>query len=84
MFGDSLAQQFDPNFFQQFQQVTVENLRVTNQTADTVELVGQNTYYYADGSRQLEERTYTVQLVESEPRIVGSTFVQVIKPRSSD
>jgi serine/threonine protein kinase len=83
MFAGNLAQQFDPNFFQQFQQVTVENLRVTNQTADTVEMVGQNTYIYADGSTQREERTFTVQMVDGQPRIVGSSFVSVLQPRSN-
>jgi hypothetical protein len=72
LFGESLAQQFDPDFFEQFEQVTVDNLRVTNQTSDTVELTGRNTYYYPDGSRQQEERTFRVQMVEGQPRIVGS------------
>lgn len=82
MFGGSLAQQFNPNFFKQFQQVTVENLRVTNQTPDTVELVGQNTYVYPDGRTQREERTYTVQMLNGEPRIVASSFVRVLKSRN--
>lgn len=81
LFGGSLAQQFDPNFFKQFQQVTVENLRVTNQTADTVELVGQNTYVYSDGSTQREERTFSVQMQDGQPRIVGSSFVRVTQSR---
>lgn len=81
--GGSLAQQFDPDFFQQFQQVTVDNLQITNQTEDTVELLGQNTYLYRDGSRQREERTFTVQLIEGQPRIVDSDFVRVIETRGN-
>ncbi|MEO0378552.1 MAG: serine/threonine protein kinase, partial [Cyanobacteria bacterium P01_A01_bin.17] len=77
----ALAQQFDPGFFEQFQQVTVENVRVTAQTAGTVELLGQNTYVYGDGSTQQEERTYTVQLIDGEPRLVASNFVRVTKSR---
>ncbi|MEM9908783.1 MAG: serine/threonine protein kinase, partial [Cyanobacteria bacterium P01_D01_bin.44] len=77
-----LVQQFSPDFFQQFQQVTVENVRVTAQTAETIELLGQNTYVYDDGSTQQEERTYTVQLINGEPRMVASDFVRVIKSRS--
>ncbi|MEO1403276.1 MAG: serine/threonine-protein kinase, partial [Cyanobacteria bacterium J06635_1] len=77
-----LAQQFSPDFFQQFQQVTVENVRVTAQTAETIELLGQNTYVYDDGSTQQEERTYTVQLINGAPRMVASDFVRVIKSRS--
>ena len=76
-----LAQQFDPNFFQQFQQVSVNNLQVTTQTANTLELLGQNTYVYSDGSTQQEERTFTVQLINGQPRIVASAFVRVIQAR---
>ena len=84
LFGESLAQQFDPGFFEQFEQVTVDNLQVTHQSDDSVELVGRNTYYYPDGSRQQEERTFRVQMVEGQPRIVGSDFVQVLQPRSGE
>ncbi|MEM1253922.1 MAG: protein kinase [Cyanobacteria bacterium P01_H01_bin.21] len=78
----ALAREFDPGFFQQFQQVSIENLQLQNQTSDTIDFVGQNTYRYSDGSTQQEERTFTVQLVDGEARIVGSTFVRVIKSRS--
>jgi len=77
----SLAQQFDPGFFQQFQRVTVENLRITSQTADTIEFLGQNTYLYPDGSSQQEDRTFTVQLIDGQPRIIASDFVRVTKAR---
>ena len=77
----ALARQFDPGFFQQFQQVSIENLQLQNQTSDTIDFVGQNTYMYGDGSTQQEERTLTVQLVNGEPRIVDSTFVRVTKSR---
>lgn len=78
----SLARAFQPSFFQGFQQVSVENLQITNQTSETIELVGQNTYVYGDGSFQTEERTFTVELVDGQPRIVDSGFVRVIKARS--
>lgn len=81
LFGEALAQQFDPNFFQQFQQVTVQNLQVTTQTAETIELLGQTTYVYEDGSTQEEERTYIIQQVDGQPRIVSSAFVRVVKSR---
>ncbi|MGG6240501.1 protein kinase domain-containing protein [Nodosilinea sp. AN01ver1] len=80
-FGGSLAQQFDPGFFAQFDRVSVENLRVTGQTADTVELVGENTYVYPDGSTQREERSFTVQMQDGQPRIVGSSFRGVLQSR---
>ena len=77
----NLAQQFSPDFFQQFQQVSVENLQITAQTENTIELAGQNTYVYEDGSIQQEERTFTVQLVNGQPRIVDSEFLRVTKFR---
>ena len=78
-FGDALAAQFDPGFFAQFDQVSVENLRVTGQTADAIELLGENTYVYTDGSTQREERTFTVQLRDGQPRIVASSFKGVLQ-----
>lgn len=78
----ALARQFDPGFFQQFQQVSIENLQLQNQTSNTIDFVGQNTYRYSDGSTQQEERTFTVQLIDGEARIVDSTFVRVTKSRS--
>ncbi|MEO1407009.1 MAG: serine/threonine-protein kinase [Pseudomonadota bacterium] len=80
-FGDELAQQFRPAFFEKFQQVTVENLRVTNETTETVDLIGENVYLYPDGSTQREERTYTLQLIDGQPRIVESAFVRITKRR---
>ncbi|WP_317034524.1 protein kinase domain-containing protein [Nodosilinea sp. E11] len=80
-FGGSLAQQFDPGFFAQFDRVSVENLRVTGQTADTVEFVGENTYVYPDGSTQREQRSFTVQMQDGQPRIVGSSFRGVLQAR---
>ncbi|WP_017299955.1 serine/threonine-protein kinase [Nodosilinea nodulosa] len=80
-FSGPLAQQFDPGFFAQFDHVSVENLRVTGQTADAVQLVGENTYVYPDGSTQREERTFTVEMSDGQPRITASSFRGVLKAR---
>ncbi|NEZ66731.1 serine/threonine protein kinase [Leptolyngbyaceae cyanobacterium CCMR0082] len=77
----SVAQNFNPEFFQQFQQVSVENLRIKNQTSEGIEFEGQNTYVYSDGAIQREARTFTVQLIDGQPRIVDSSFVRVIQAR---
>lgn len=77
----TVAQQFNPDFFRQFQRVSVENLQVQTQTPESIEFLGQNTYTYNDGSIQTEERTFTVQLVDGQPRIVDSAFVRVMKHR---
>ncbi|MBD1915612.1 MULTISPECIES: serine/threonine-protein kinase [Cyanophyceae] len=80
-FSGSLAQQFDPGFFAQFDRVSVENLRVTGQTADSINFVGENTYVYPDGSTQREQRSFTVQMIDGQPRIVGSSFGGVLESR---
>ena len=46
LFSPELAERFEPEFFQKFEQVTVENLQVTYQTDEVIDLVGQNTYVY--------------------------------------
>jgi len=83
LIGGSLADQLDPNstFFEQFDRVSVERLTVTNQTDSTTDLTGYNTYYYPDGTTQEEERTFTVEMLGNDPRIVASQFVRVSQPR---
>ena len=82
LLSEELAQQLEPNFFYQFQDVSVENLRIKNRTADTIDLVVQNTYVYLDGSFQQEERNYTVKMIGNQPTIVDTSFVEVLKDRS--
>ena len=53
----------------------------TAQTPKSIEFLGQNTYVYSDGSMQKEERTFQVQLVDGQPRIVDSAFVRVTQSR---
>lgn len=79
--GGALAQQFDPGFFEQFDQVSVENLQIIEQTPERIEFLGQNTYVYSDGSIQIEERTFTVRPVDGQPRIVESEFRGVTQSR---
>lgn len=83
LFGGKLAQQFEPSFYRQFQRMTVENLRVIDESAEHVNLIGQNTYVYPDESIQQEERTYRVQMIDSHPYITESSFIQVIKARNN-
>ena len=82
LMSDRLAQQLEPNFFDQFQNVSVEDFRVIEQSSEAVDLVVQNTYVYPDGSYQQEERSYTVQEIDSQPTIVDTSFVEVLKDRS--
>jgi eukaryotic-like serine/threonine-protein kinase len=82
LFGGKLAQQFEPSFYQQFQQVTVKKLKIINQSAGNISLIGQNTYFYPNGSTQQEERTYVVEMINGQPYIIDSSFIRVIKARS--
>ncbi|MCX8077095.1 MAG: serine/threonine protein kinase [Geminocystis sp.] len=71
----------DPGFFQRFSRVTVENLRVVYEGSDTITLLGTNTYYYPDGTKQIEERDFTMKIIDGVPKIVNSRFRRVLEPR---
>jgi serine/threonine protein kinase, bacterial len=79
--GDRLKANFDPQFFRQFSQISVENLQVLSQTGDRIELQGENLYRYADGTSQREARTFEIILVEGQPQIADSKFLRVIQAR---
>lgn len=81
MLAGRQASSFSPDFFEKFTEVSVDGLRVTGQGENSVELLGRNIYVYRDGSTQHEERTFTVELVDGQPRIVESQFVRVTKSR---
>ena len=72
----------DPNFFNQFTQVTVTELQVTGENEQSFTLVGTNTYYYPDGTTQTERRDYTLQPIDNKLKITASNFIRVIKVRS--
>ena len=82
LFEGSLAEQFEPGFYQQFRQVTVDGYRVMHRSAQSIDLAIKNTYVYLDGSTQQEERTYKVQVINSRPYITHSAFIRVIKARN--
>ncbi|OKH20414.1 hypothetical protein NIES593_18735 [Hydrococcus rivularis NIES-593] len=82
-YGPPLAAQFDPNFFTQFERVTVENLQVISKTDSLINLIGENTYFYPDGSTQREQRTYTVRNLNGKLKITNSKFVKVTKLRQN-
>jgi eukaryotic-like serine/threonine-protein kinase len=82
LLSSKLAQQFEPDFYGQFLQVTVDRFRVIHQSAQNVRLAVENTYVYLDQSTQQEERTYTVQMINGHPYITDSAFTRIIKARS--
>ncbi|ABB57141.1 serine/threonine-protein kinase [Synechococcus elongatus] len=80
-FAGDLAAQFDPQFFEQFREVTVENLSITRQSIDRIELIGENRYIWPDGSQQREQRSFTIAPDSDGLKLVESQFLAVLEPR---
>jgi len=82
LFSADVADQFDPSFFSQFQQVSVSDLRETARSGSTVTLTGVVTFVYPDNTTQSESRTFTVDTATQPALITGSSFGAVLRPRS--
>ena len=82
LFGGAAADQFDPSFFEQFERVSVADLRETSRTGSTVTLQGVVTFLYPDGSSQSESRSFSVDTGATPAVITASAFGQVLKPRN--
>jgi serine/threonine-protein kinase len=81
LFGSAAADQFDPEFFRQFERVTVQDLRSTTQVGSSVNLEGTVSFLWPDGSIQSESRSFSVDTASDPPRITASEFGRVLKPR---
>ena len=81
LFSPAAADQFDPTFFSQFQQVSVSDLRETGRSGATVTLSGVVTFVYPDNTTQSESRTFTVDTSSQPALITGSSFGAVLKAR---
>lgn len=81
LFGPGAADQFEPAFFDQFERVSVQDLRLTSRTGSNVNLEGVVSFIYPDGTIQTETRTFTLDGSSDTPRITASEFGRVIKPR---
>lgn len=80
-YNPQLSYQFNSNFFSQFERVTVEDLRITSKTENSINFVGQNTYSWQDGSTQKELRSYQVKMLAGELKVTDSQFIKVTKFR---
>ena len=81
LYGSGAADQFTPGFFNQFERVTTQDLRITSQTGSTVNLEGAVTFVWPDGSLQSETRSFSV-VTSTEPALItASEFGRVITPR---
>jgi serine/threonine-protein kinase len=78
-YSAEIWRKFDPDFFAQFELVTVDNLQVISKTPKQIDFIGENTYFYYDGSIQREKRSYTVGKINGQPKITASEFIKVIK-----
>lgn len=81
LYGSAAADQFTPEFFRQFERVTVQDLRSTSQVGSTVNLEGVVTFVWPDGTLQSETRSFSVDTASSPARITGSEFGQVLSAR---
>jgi len=71
----------DLSFFDQFSQVTVENLQIVSQDEKSITLTGENTYTYLDGTTQKEQRDYTIERIDDSLKIANSQFLKIIEER---
>ena len=81
LFSPAAADQFDPTFFSQFQQVSVSDLRETGRSGSSVTVSGVVTFVYPDGSSQSESRSFVVDTATQPALITASGFNQVLKAR---
>jgi hypothetical protein len=81
-FSPEAADQFDPAFFRQFTRVEVGELQPIGRSATTLTLQGVVRFVYPDGSSQSESRRFTLSSLEDPPRVIGSAFGAVLRPRS--
>lgn len=80
-FGPVAADQFEPSFFNQFERVTVADLRQTSSTGSMINLEGVVSFVYRNGDVQTETRTFTVDTRTAPALITSSEFGRVLQPR---
>jgi hypothetical protein len=66
----ALASQFNGEFYQQFQRVTLTSLRIEAQTASEVTFSGEMLYTWPDGRQRQEQRTLVVAEVDGQIKII--------------
>lgn len=68
------------SFFDQFDRITVQDIKTTGITSSTVNLEGVVVFVWPDGSLQKESRSFTVKTVPK-ALITGSEFGKIIQSR---
>lgn len=72
------ADQFQPGSLEAYEQVAIQDLRVSSQSGSTVELEGVVSLVQADGSRHLETRSFRVDVAADPAIITASAFGRVL------
>ena len=78
-FSAAAADQFDPGYVEQYQQIAIQELRVTGQSGSTIQLEGVVSLVQSDGSRQLETRSFSVDVATEPPQVTASAFERVLR-----
>lgn len=73
--------QFDPAFFGQFAGVTLSDLRETGRQGPVLSFSGVVTFAYADGTSQIESRTFTIDTSRSPAMVTASAFGRILQLR---
>ena len=81
MFKATAEDQFDPAFFDQFKNVSVEDLEVIAMSDAVIDIEGKVVLSWPDGSVQVEKRIFTLDVLNNPPLVVKSEFDVVVSPR---
>jgi serine/threonine-protein kinase len=77
-FRSEAADQFDPSYLEQYEQVAIQDLRVTGQSGTTIQLEGVVSWVRPDGSRYLESRSFSVDAASEPAQVTASAFQRVL------
>jgi len=73
--------QFKADFFNQFDRVTVQDLKDSGITGSTVNLNGTVTFVWPDGSIQRERRSFSVNTSTTPPKVVSTEYGGIVQSR---
>ena len=79
--SEEVEDQFTPEFFRQFHQVTVDQLKPMSNSRRVLTIQGDVTFQWPDGTKQIERRLFIVDANQLLPIIIASEFKGVIEPR---
>jgi serine/threonine protein kinase len=78
LLSEAIVSEFNINFYRQFQQISVENLRLEEQTPTNITFIGNNVYTWPDGSQRREQRLFVLAKVDGQLKIIKTQFLRVL------